>query len=1268
MRRVSLIGFVGCALLSGAAWAVDVPVGNVAVATSTQLSPAQAEKQFLEAEQMRGYPAIFRLRELLQQSDVILNAFPQGREGMRVRLVQALLDAFPAESNPERRMAWLDEIEQHVALMQDVRIRAWTGIMLLRRMSAEDASRMAKILSITLDAVRGIGDAYERSYASAAFSEVLMTASVLSQLSEDEIRTRVKDLLVHDIRTSKQRAVVSRLYAKRLLRSHADVLPLLAPEMDKEQAATALLARASDALSQGDFGVAALLALASEPKKKSERDKLLRDIAMRALNDSLLEVALTATRGIADENDQNEQLRDMADQLLKAGEVPWSADVANNIDDGSVAADIWLKIAQNYRDTGYLERMSEAQERAWGSAARITKPAQKAKTYAMLAKRLSSQKSPKHVEEALSLAHAAKEYPQALGAYIKLLAETGKVDDAQRLLKDWPVKSDANKELYEWDEVEKAWTRAQSAIAKALAEKNDVRGALDILKVTLAAVNSDDKDAALRAVVKASLRAGDIEQAQSLQKNIKTPLHSAIALNEIIVALYEKKTPWGALQAQFEQALTSAKKVEITADTSVNDDPMVVMAYRLLASGLLEQTKGLLTQAKHPNTLAGINTALARYFATKGDADEAKRYADKVTNVVLRDAAYAAVSDALVRANHVQEAVKVIALMKGNIARVRAFHSAARTQAYRTDFYGLLRGMQGNSSHTEQLASPGNNMPSPSLIADAKPTANEVAMHERDIIATSKSSSEDYVLKDPVVTAIGKHIPPLDPNVLRVNETRATLAKSLPAARDFRVSMVNYDAPDAQQKFVASLGMAGFSKFQESYIPDVILLESGVADVSSIYLSLRAQGFGDEVMQKHGRVYTLRRPLVVSHGASLVVSNADVTELRLSSERGAYLVNMGSLYIQDVHVTGWVESTSSPQWAGVKDKLKFRPYITSWSMSHSYFGGSIFTALGYSNSKAYGISLSSGPKDLLQFKPNIVARPDGVIAENSFDNVYYGFYSFEADHVALVGNEYKNNVIYGIDPHDRSRYLTIAFNTAWGTEKKHGIIISREVNDTAIIGNLTFQNHGSGFMMDRLSIGTMVYANTGFDNGQDGLTVYESDCKLIASNRFFANQRDGMKVRNSRDIALYYNVLHNNKRAGIEGYSADLKADPAQSHRDFELDPFSKVTAMTMVGNWIERNGVGISAADMAAVFLKGNFFVEQSPKLFRGAWFKGIPEMMGRFDLADKGMVASLRCPNGPILPQHESCKFRKLGFMTSDGQDMLYQRINQKLCGAGL
>ena len=89
-----------------------------------------------------------------------------------------------------------------------------------------------------------------------------------------------------------------------------------------------------------------------------------------------------------------------------------------------------------------------------------------------------------------------------------------------------------------------------------------------------------------------------------------------------------------------------------------------------------------------------------------------------------------------------------------------------------------------------------------------------------------------------------------------------------------------------------------------------------------------------------------------------------------------------------------------------------------------------------------------------------------------------------------------------IDPHDRSTRLTIAYNSAYGTRVKHGIIASRDVKSSIIVGNVSADNHGSGFMLDRSSDDNIVAYNLAFRNGGDGLTIYESSCNLVLRNSF----------------------------------------------------------------------------------------------------------------------------------------------------------------------
>lgn len=435
------------------------------------------------------------------------------------------------------------------------------------------------------------------------------------------------------------------------------------------------------------------------------------------------------------------------------------------------------------------------------------------------------------------------------------------------------------------------------------------------------------------------------------------------------------------------------------------------------------------------------------------------------------------------------------------------------------------------------------------------------------------------------------------------------LRSSLPLSEPFLLRSIYYaNSFYINRQFMVAIEHAT----ARGYDRQIIYLERGIATLPQLYDALQAQGLGDYLLRK-GKTYILRRALLIGPKATLIIDGSEVDELRMSQQNSGIIVNVGALHITHTRLTGWDEEQQKPAYANYAERKKFCPFLASWSGSHTYLGGNIITALGYQNHKSYGISFSSGPKKMQMNVLHEPPWPDGIITDNSFDNLYYGFYSYEAKDVALVGNEYRNNIVYGIDPHDRSHHLTIAYNTAYGSHKKHGIIISREVDDSAYIGNMSFDNRGSGFMIDRDSQRTKVLANTAFGNGQDGLTIFESDCGEIIQNHFFNNARMGIRLRNSTGVTLTGNRLVANKQGGFYGYSSNLYKDPAHARRDFALDPFHQTADAFLSGNLFKRNGMGIIVENMSGLHLRQNRFVQQAPRVVEGEWFRSHPEIIGR-------------------------------------------------------
>lgn len=349
---------------------------------------------------------------------------------------------------------------------------------------------------------------------------------------------------------------------------------------------------------------------------------------------------------------------------------------------------------------------------------------------------------------------------------------------------------------------------------------------------------------------------------------------------------------------------------------------------------------------------------------------------------------------------------------------------------------------------------------------------------------------------------------------------------------------------------------------RQGEMPQVIFVDGGYVTPKELARSLPTKYFEET----EPGVFIARRPIVVSPGATLHIDK-DTKDFRLSSDHGAFLINDGKLFITDSRLTAWREKDNSQDWFAKKGK--FRPFLNSWGGTETYIVNSTVSSLGYTASKSYGVSIS-------QYSPAmhpIMQRdhPTGWLINSMFDDMWYGFYCYEAYDVVLLNNTYRNNLVYGIDPHDRSRRLIIAGNTAYGTVQKHGIIVSREVNDSWIINNKSYENTLSGIVVDRISVNNVVANNEVYRNGSDGITIYESGSNLLMRNKAFENGRHGIRVRNSYDVTLYENIAVANGLLGVYGHVKDL----TNTDRDLQLDPFDMNLSLNIVGDRLIGNQSG---------------------------------------------------------------------------------------------
>jgi poly(beta-D-mannuronate) C5 epimerase len=357
--------------------------------------------------------------------------------------------------------------------------------------------------------------------------------------------------------------------------------------------------------------------------------------------------------------------------------------------------------------------------------------------------------------------------------------------------------------------------------------------------------------------------------------------------------------------------------------------------------------------------------------------------------------------------------------------------------------------------------------------------------------------------------------------------------------------------------------LAYYGDLQGRLDPLSIVVLSGVVSLSDV-----AEEISDPTLieARADNTFVLHVPLMIKQDASLVIQKGET--LLLSANEGVMIPILGDLYVLDATVIGWDVKQDQP--AYYKKLDNFRPYFVAWCGSILNVANSYLAHLGYEAPKSYGVSYSSCKNDKYVDTGVSLSSGRGIILNNSFEGLYFGFYSYESEGLAVIGNNYKDNIIYGIDPHDRSKDLIIANNVVTGTKEKHGIIVSREVSDSYIFNNVSEGNAGTGIMMDRDSHHNVIANNIARNNGHDGLAFYESSHNISHKNLLMNNENSGMRIRNSIGIRSSQDVMNANGSHALEMYTQELDG------RDIKIDPYNQKASAEVIDAEIVGNKNGV--------------------------------------------------------------------------------------------
>jgi parallel beta-helix repeat protein len=226
--------------------------------------------------------------------------------------------------------------------------------------------------------------------------------------------------------------------------------------------------------------------------------------------------------------------------------------------------------------------------------------------------------------------------------------------------------------------------------------------------------------------------------------------------------------------------------------------------------------------------------------------------------------------------------------------------------------------------------------------------------------------------------------------------------------------------------------------------------------------------------------------------------------------------------------------------------------------------------LGFDATTAYGLSWRSGST--------------GSVVDSDVHHNFFGLYSYEAVDLEVRNNVFRNNVFYGIDPHDYSSGLTISSNETYGNGS-HGIIFSQGVVNSVVRDNYSHDNGSNGIVMDDESNENVVAHNVVEHNEGDGIVILGSSRVLVRDNDVRDN-RVGIRVNYvSGDNVIRGNRIEGNVR-GVEVYGGARETQLSANRiaRSSSSGMILEAPASRSIGDVVTGTPVGIEVRSLAEI------------------------------------------------------------------------------------
>lgn len=321
-------------------------------------------------------------------------------------------------------------------------------------------------------------------------------------------------------------------------------------------------------------------------------------------------------------------------------------------------------------------------------------------------------------------------------------------------------------------------------------------------------------------------------------------------------------------------------------------------------------------------------------------------------------------------------------------------------------------------------------------------------------------------------------------------------------------------------------------------LPRAVVLESGVWRPEALLRQindpslLAADGAGR---------FLLQAPLLIRPGATLVVDGG--RELRLSQDRGAFLLNVGRLQVQRGSIVGWDGARRRPAVATASGR--FRPFVLGWGGSVTTIDEGRLEALGFAEHLSEGLGLAAGPVGLKDIAPT--APPEAWINRSLVRDLHFGLRVRAASRVRVCASRFERAALHGLQVEGGAAEVMIAGNVVSGSRGENGITINKGNRRTRVVANRVEANQRDGIAVEDAA-GAWVAGNVIGGNQGNGLTIGASTEVVAVDNDLVGNGRHGALIRSSRAVQLSGGRIRRNGGVGVYAYLAPTAPVPPGSY------------------------------------------------------------------------------------------------------------------------